>query len=110
MPSKPAPKQTHAYPSLRDYLNLDTSKARLQAILVDPVFLAASRYIEENSRVKTTNLTGDSAKLDTEIVRQAAIHAGVVEFTNRLTDLIADRSKNTPAEPEAWVHVHPKTD
>lgn len=85
------------------------NRATLAQILDNPVFIQAVRYVQDLNRVTVADLVGkDSAKLDTEIQRKAAIHAGAVELVNDLKRLLI-RPNSVNAQPEAWGHIQPAT-
>jgi hypothetical protein len=102
----PAPKQTRVQHTLKSWLSNENNTARLKQIITDPVFLAASRYAEEITRVKVSDLTGANALLPEEVVRKTAIHAGTVEMISLFKAFLTPNV--TSKFPEPWEHIHPE--
>jgi hypothetical protein len=76
---------------------LDTleSRERLRSILADPVFLAAMAVIQEECRVKQSDL---DKLIDLTLTRRTAYHSGVSETPEKLRYL--SRRKHTEDNPE----------
>jgi hypothetical protein len=76
---------------------LDTleSRERLRSILADPVFLAAMAVVQEDCRVKQSDL---DKYPDLVVTRRTAYHSGVSEVCEKLRYL--SRRKHTEDNPE----------
>jgi len=81
----------------RDIKLLDTleSRERLRSILADPVFLAAMSVVQEDCRVKQSDL---DKYPDLVVTRRTAYHSGVSEVAEKLRYL--SRKKHTEDAPE----------
>ncbi len=100
-----APRQSKP-PTLLVWLHAEAHQERLKQILTDPVFLAATNYIIEQSRTTSAKLVTEPVP-DAVIVRRASVHAGTVEFISELKSLI--KRPGASALPEAWDHINPST-
>lgn len=99
----PAPRQAQP-PTLLAWLHAEAHQERLKQILTDPVFVAATNYLIEESRVSSQQLVTEAVP-DAVIVRRASVHAGVVEFVQKFKSLI--KRQGISSVPESWDHINP---
>lgn len=104
-----APSQTRSYPTLKKWLETPGHKTKLREILTDPVFLGFCHFIEEKNRPKLEDLTGNRPKLAEEIVRKAAVTAGIAEFRIQMKQFL-EPARSASRVPEPWEHITPSNE
>lgn len=92
-------------PELQAWLSNEYHVDRLKQIVEDPIFLAAAHYVTEELRVQHADITGSRAKLDTELVRKACVHAGCSEFVRKIKNLSKGITAPQEQEAEPWSHI-----